>query len=78
METGSNAGIDFGRGNDRVAGMSKILRFRRRHRLKGLDALERPSFVGRMERMRQQRKLQWWAMVAGVVVLGGVAGWMLI
>ena len=58
--------------------MSRILRFRRRHRLKGLNEFVRPSFVGRMERMRQQRKLQWLAMMACAVVLGGVVGWMLI
>jgi len=58
--------------------VSKILRFRRRHRQKGLDEFERPSFVGRIKRMRQHRKLQWWAMMAGAVVLCGVVGWILV
>jgi len=57
--------------------MSKFLRFRRRHRHKGPSEFKRPSFVGRMERMKQQRKLQYWAMLAGAVVLVGAIGWIL-
>jgi hypothetical protein len=59
--------------------VSKILRFRRHKRPKGLEAFERPSFVVRLQRMRNERRLQWRAMVACVVVLAGAAiGWMLI
>lgn len=66
--------------------MSKILRFRRRNRpgwrtsaskrLKGLAQAVRPSFVQRLEQMKQQRKLRFRAAVAGAILLGFAAiGW---
>ena len=58
--------------------MSKILRFRRRKRLKGLGGLVRPSLVGRIERMKQQRKLTFIAILASAVLTGAAIGWMLI
>lgn len=68
--------------------MSKILRFRRRNRpgwrtaaskrLKGLAQAVRPSFVRRLEQMKQQRKLRLRAAVAGALLLGFAAiGWAL-
>lgn len=43
-------------------------------RLKGLDEFEPPEFVGRMNRVERQRKLAWYAMLAGVVALGAAIG----
>jgi hypothetical protein len=60
--------------------VSKYLRFRRRNRpgwgtttrmrLKGLAQAVRPSFVRRLEQMRQQRKLRVRAAVVGAVLIG--------
>ena len=69
--------------------MSKILRFRRRNRpgwktgmrkrLKGLGELVRPSFVRRLEQMKQQRRFRIRALVAGAVLVGIAAiGWVLV
>ena len=69
--------------------MSKYLRFRRRNRpgwgtsarmrIKGLTQAVRPSFVRRLEQMRQQRRLRVKAAIAGVVLIGFAAiGWMLV
>ena len=66
--------------------MSKILRFRRRNRpgwrtaaskrLKGLAQAVRPSFVRRLEQMKQQKRLRFRAAVAGTLLLGLAAiGW---
>ena len=43
-------------------------------RLKGLDEFEPPEFVGRMARVERRRKLGWWAMMAGAVLLGAAIG----
>lgn len=53
--------------------MGKVVRNRGR-RLKGLDEFEPPEFVGRMARVEKRRKLQWWGMLAGAVVLGSAIG----
>ena len=46
-------------------------------RLKGLDEFEPPEFVGRMGRVERRRKLVWYAMLAGAVVLGAAIGLLL-
>ena len=43
-------------------------------RLKGLDEFEPPEFLGRMARAERRRKLVWYAMLAGAVVLGAGIG----
>jgi len=53
--------------------MGKVVRNRGR-RLKGLDEFEPPEFVGRMARVEKRRKLQWWGMLAGAVVVGLALG----
>jgi hypothetical protein len=50
----------------------------RAKRLKGLEEFEKPEFVGRMERAERRKKLEWWAMVAAAVAVGGAIGWWLI
>ena len=72
--------------------MSKILDFRRRTRpgwvkpdgeatsgkhLKGLNEFARPSFVGRMDRVRRQRQLTWYAVLIAAVLSGAAIGWTL-
>lgn len=57
--------------------MSKIIRFRRRKRLKGLSEYVKPSFVGRMERMKQQRKQAFVVLLVSVVLTGAAIGWAL-
>ena len=47
-------------------------------RLKGIDEFEKPEFVGRMERVERRKKLEWWAMVAAALALGGAIGWFVI
>ena len=46
-------------------------------RLKGLDEFETPDFVGRMARIARQRKLTWFAMLAGAIAVGTIIGWVL-
>jgi len=69
--------------------VSKYLRFRRRNRpgwgtsasmrLKGLAQSVRPSFVRRLEQMKQQRRLRLRAALAGAALIGFAAiGWALI
>lgn len=36
------------------------------------------SFVGRLKRMKEQRKLQWHAMVAGALVVGALGIYLVI
>lgn len=50
--------------------MSRVVPFRAKKRLKGLDEFETPAFVGRMVRVERRRRWQWRAMLAGAVVLG--------
>lgn len=47
-------------------------------RLKGLDELEKPEFVGRMARYQRQQKLAWWGLMLVGVAVGGAIGWFLI
>ena len=48
-------------------------------RIKGMTQAVRPSFVRRLEQMRQQRKLRLKAASAGVVLIGFAAiGWLLV
>jgi len=55
------------------------MRFRRGKRFQKLRELVRPPFAERMKRFKPQpRRPQWWAMVAGVVVVVGALGWTLI
>lgn len=69
--------------------MNKILDFRRRtrpgwtrpnrdenanKRLKSLDEFEPPEFMGRMARVERRRKLAWYSMLAGAVVVGAGIG----
>lgn len=63
---------------DSFAPVSKILRFRRRWRLKRPSDSPRMSFVGRLKRMKEQRKLQWHAMVAGALVVGALGIYLVI
>jgi hypothetical protein len=73
--------------------MSKILDFRRRtrpgwirpngsemptKRLKGLEEFVKPEFVGRMNRIRRQRRLTFIAMLISAVLTGAAIGWNLI
>jgi len=46
-------------------------------RLKGLEEFEKPEFVGRMARVERREKLEWWAMMAAALALGGGIGWWL-
>lgn len=43
-------------------------------RLKGLDEFEKPAFAGRMERIARRRRIIWYAMLAGAVVVGAGIG----
>ena len=43
-------------------------------RLKGLEEFEPPEFVGRMKRVERQRKLAWYAMLAGALSVGAGIG----
>jgi hypothetical protein len=45
-----------------------------KRRLKSLDEFEAPEFVGRMTRVQRRRKIAWYAMLAGTVVIGAVMG----
>jgi hypothetical protein len=69
--------------------LNKILDFRRRtrpgwtrpnrdenanKRLKSLDEFEPPEFMGRMARVERRRKLSWYAMLTGAVVVGAGIG----
>lgn len=45
-----------------------------KRRLKGLDEFETPEFVGRMARVERRRKLTWYVMLAGAVILGALIG----
>jgi hypothetical protein len=47
-------------------------------RLKGLDEFQKPEFVGRMDRIAQRRKLEWWGLMLAGVVVGGAIGWFLL
>lgn len=51
---------------------------KRGKRLKGLDEFEPPDFVGRMALIERKRKLGWYAMLAGAVLLGAAIGLLLI
>ena len=46
-------------------------------RLMGLDEFDTPEFVGRMERVARRRKLAWWVMMAGGVIVGATIGLLL-
>jgi hypothetical protein len=54
--------------------MGNVFQFRLKKRLKGLDEFETPEFVGRMARVEKSRKLTWYAMLAGAVVIGTAIG----
>jgi type VI protein secretion system component VasF len=47
-------------------------------RLKSLDEFEPPPWKGRMARVERRRKLAWWAMMAGAVMIGAAIGLMLL
>lgn len=47
-------------------------------RLKGLDEFEAPAFIGRMERAERRRKVVWYAMLTGAVLIGATIGFVLI
>lgn len=55
--------------------MSEIEPLQRR--LKGLEEFETPEFAGRMARRERRRRLIWYAMLSGAVVIGAVIGLML-
>jgi len=54
--------------------MGRIGDIRESRRLKGLDEFEPPEFVGRMARLERRRRLAWYALLAGAVVLGAGIG----
>jgi len=56
--------------------MGQVVRNRGR-RLKGLDELETPEFVGRMARVERRRKLNWYATLTATVALGSAIGLLL-
>ena len=43
-------------------------------RLKGLDELEKPEFVGRTARFGRRKKLVWWGLVLTGVTVGAAIG----
>lgn len=54
----------------------RVIPMRRRgKRLHGLDEFVRPSFVGRMERVRRQRELVLAAMLISALLTGVAIGW---
>lgn len=46
-------------------------------RLRGLDEFVKPAFVGRMDRVQRRRRTLWYALLAGVIGIGGIAGWVI-
>lgn len=47
-------------------------------RLRGLDEFVKPSFVGRMDRVRRRQQLVWYAMLIAAVSTGAAIGLTLI
>lgn len=57
----------------------RVIQMRRRgRRLRGLDEFVRPSFVGRMDRVRRQRELVFTAMLISALLTGAAIGWALV
>ena len=56
--------------------MGEVWRWRGR-RLRGLDELATPPFVGRMNRVQRRRKLVWRILLLGACLIGGALGWQL-
>ena len=56
----------------------KVMPLPAKRRLKGLDEFVMPEFVGRMGRIARRRRWEWYALLAGAVLVGAGIGWLLV